>query len=241
MSIKKTFPDWVIGAVCTLLFLFITISGILDFTDPIEMKSFDLRARIAASGSKNPDIELVVISDDDLSELGRFPWSRDIIAQGIHNLSLAGARVIALDILFSEPEEAAGLEAVRTLKAKYEALGLERDIPGRSFYRRLTEAVKDLDNDAKLYTAMKEAGNIVLPVYFDTQSSGRDKEISPIAARDSLKNIEGLQDELAVSSLLWLGKMQPLLPAFAEATIGTGHANLFPDRDGYVRDQLHVL
>ncbi len=56
-----------------------------------------------------------------------------------------------------------------------------------------------------------------------------------------MKNIEGLQDELAVSSLLWLGKMQPLLPAFAEATLGVGHANLFPDRDGYVRDQLHVL
>ena len=104
MSIQKTFPDWVIGAVCTLFFLFITITGILDFTDPIEMKTFDLRAGLAAPDSRNPDIELVVISDDDLSELGRFPWSRDIIAQCIHNLSLAGARVIALDILFSEPE-----------------------------------------------------------------------------------------------------------------------------------------
>jgi len=241
MSTPKKFPDWVIGAACTLLFLFITISGTADFTDPIEMKSFDLRAKIAASKSKNPDIELVVISDEDLSELGRFPWSRDIIAQGIQNLSLAGARVIALDILFSEPEEAAGLETLKTLQAKYEDLGLERDIPGRSFYRRLTEAVKDLDNDAKLYTAMKEAGNVVLPVYFDTQSSSRDTEISPVVARDSLKNVDGLQDDLAVSSLLWLGKMKPLLPTFAEATVGVGHANLFPDGDGYVRDQIHVL
>jgi len=241
MSIQKTFPDWVIGAVCTLFFLFITITGILDFTDPIEMKTFDLRAGLAAPDSRNPDIELVVISDDDLSELGRFPWSRDIIAQCIHNLSLAGARVIALDILFSEPEEAAALETVKALKSKYEALGLERDVPGRSFYRRLTEAVKDLDNDAKLHTAIKEAGNVVLPVYFDTLSSGRDKEVSPLIDRDSLKNVEDLQDEWAVSSLLWLGKMKPILPVFAEATAGVGHANLFPDRDGTVRDQFHVL
>jgi eukaryotic-like serine/threonine-protein kinase len=241
MGIKKTFPDWVIGAVITLFFLFITFTGVLDFTDPIEMKSFDLRARLAAPDSRNPDIELVVITDDDLSELGRFPWSRDIIARCIHNLSLAGARVIALDILFSEPEEAAGLETVKALKEKYEALGLEQEIPGRSFYRRLTEAVKDLDNDAKLQTAIKEAGNVVLPVYFDTLSSGRDKEIAPFIARDSLKNIEGLQDEWAVSSLLWEGKMKPVLPLFAEATAGIGHANLFPDRDGAVRSQIHVL
>ena len=61
MAIKKTFPDWAIGAVITLFFLFITLTGILDFTDPIEMKSFDLRAELAASDVRNPDIELVVI------------------------------------------------------------------------------------------------------------------------------------------------------------------------------------
>jgi serine/threonine-protein kinase len=241
MSIQKTLPDWVIGAVCTLFFLFITLTGILDFTDPIEMKTFDLRAGLAASGSRNPDIELVVISDDDLSELGHFPWSRDIIAQCIHNLSLAGARVIALNIQFSEPEGAAALESVKALKSKYEALGLERDLPGRSFHRKLTETVQNLDNDAKLHTAIKEAGNVVLPVYFDTQSGGRDKEVPPFMDRDSLKNVEDLQDEWAVSSLLWLGKMKPILPTFAEATAGVGHANLFPDKDGTVRDQFHVL
>lgn len=241
MSIQKTFPDWVIGAVCTIFFLVITITGILDFTDPIEMKTFDLRAGLAAPGVRHPDIELVVISDDDLSELGRFPWSRDIIAQCIRNLSLDGARVIALDILFMEPEGAAALEIVNALKTKYEALGLERDLPGRAFHRRLTEAVNDLDNDAKLRTAIKEAGNVVLPVYFDTQSSGRDKEVSLFIERDALINVEGRQDDWAVSSLLWLGKMKPILPAFAEATAATGHANLFPDQDGYVRNQIHVL
>jgi serine/threonine-protein kinase len=241
MSIQKTFPDWVIGAVCTLFFLFITITGILNFTEPIEMKTFDLRVELTASGSRNPDIELVVISDDDLSELGSFPWSRDIIAQCIHNLSLAGARVIALDILFSEPEATAALETVKALKSKYEALGLEQNVAGRSFYRRLTEAVKDLDNDTKLHASIKEAGNVVLPVYFDTNSSDSDKDLSPIIARDSLKNVEDLQDEWAVSSLPWLEKMKPILPAFADATAAVGHMNIFPDRDGYVRDQFHVL
>jgi len=70
MKIKKTIPDWLIGIVITVLFLF-TLMGRFDFTNGLEMKTFDLRARIAAPQERNPDIELVVISDEDLAERHR--------------------------------------------------------------------------------------------------------------------------------------------------------------------------
>ena len=89
MKIEQKVPDWLIGSFVTLFFIFITLTGIFDFTDAIETKSFDFRSKIAASGERNPDIELVAITDDDLNELGRFPWPRSIIAQGIENLALA--------------------------------------------------------------------------------------------------------------------------------------------------------
>ena len=54
MKIKKTIPDWIIGVAVTLFFLFITLTGVLDFTDALEMKAFDLRARLAAPAEKNP-------------------------------------------------------------------------------------------------------------------------------------------------------------------------------------------
>jgi serine/threonine-protein kinase len=44
-----------------------------------------------------------------------------------------------------------------------------------------------------------------------------------------------------MSSLIWLDKVKPLLPAFAEAAAGIGHLNLFPDPDGSIRDQVHVI
>ena len=80
MKIKKTIPDWLIGIVITVLFLF-TFMDRFDFTNGIEMKTFDFRARIAAPQERNPDIELVVISDEDLAERGRWPcqgifWQR---------------------------------------------------------------------------------------------------------------------------------------------------------------------
>jgi len=241
MKITKAFPDWLIGAIVTLFFLSMTFTGTLDFTDAIEMKTFDFRVKLAAPEERNPDIEIVVISDDDLSELGRFPWPRHVLAQGIHNLSLAGARVIALNILFPEPEESAGLKTVISLKKSYETLGLTQEGPGLSFYKQLSQAAIDLDNDAKLCNAMKEAGNVVLPMYFDTLSSGRDMKIPEFIPKHAFKKVEGAKDEWTAGSLIWVSKAKPLLPAFADAAASIGHLNLFPDRDGTIRNHVHIL
>jgi CHASE2 domain-containing sensor protein/signal transduction histidine kinase len=48
------------------------------------------------------DIVIVAVDEQSLSELGRWPWPRDRHAQLIDILSEAGAKAIALDILFSE-------------------------------------------------------------------------------------------------------------------------------------------
>jgi len=241
MRIKKVFPDWVIGILLTLFFLFITLTGVLDFPGALEMKAFDLRARLAAQETRNPDIELVVISEEDLSELGRFPWPRDILAQGIRNLYAAGAKVIALNIYFPEPEESSGLKTVRMLKEAYEGLGPTRDSAGQAFGKRLSQAVVDLDNDAKLHKAIKDAGNVVLPVYFDTLSSGRDTQAPEFIVRHSYKRVKGTREEWAVGSLRWFSKLRPLLPSFAEVSAGIGHNNLFADEDGSIRNQVHVV
>ena len=241
MRIKKPFPSWLIGILLTLFFLFITLTGVLDFPGAIEMKAFDLRARLAALEDRNPDIELVVISEEDLFELGRFPWPRDILAQGIRNLSLAGAKVIALNIYFPEPEESSGLKTIRILKEAYEGLGLTQDSAAQTFGKKLSQAVSDLDNDAKLHKAIKDTGNVVLPVYFDTLSAGRDTKAPEFIVKHSYKEIKGTNEEWAVGSIRWFSKLRPLLPSFAEVAAGIGHNNLFADEDGAIRSQVHVV
>ena len=241
MRMKKFIPEWLIGAVITFFFLFVTFTGILDFTDPLEMKAFDFRARLAASGDVNPDIELVVITDEDLSELGRFPWPRDILAKAIRNLSAAGARVVALNILFPEPEESAGLKAVKGLKQEFEYLAFAQQKDGLLFSQKLAQAIKDLDNDAKLAGAIKEAGNVVLPVYFDTMSAGQDRKPPEFILPHLYKRVKAAGQEWAGGSVFWLSRIKPLLPAIAEPAASIGHINLFPDADGYIRNQVHVL
>lgn len=242
MLFKKGIPEWLIGLILTLLFLIMVVTGFLDFTDVIEKKTFDLRSRLSASGERNPDIEIVVIDDDDLAEIGRFPWPRNILAKGVDNLADAGAKVIALDIMFNEPEESAGLKAIKELKRVYVDLDLNsKDSSTKTFYGLLSKAEADLDNDGKLAQAFKKAGNVVLPFYFDTISTGRDQEVPQYITKNSYKDVDGLEDEFAIGSIRWYSKIKPLLPSFADSVAGIGHINLFPDSDGSIRSQTHAI
>jgi CHASE2 domain-containing sensor protein/predicted Ser/Thr protein kinase len=242
MVLKRGIPDWVIGLILTLVFLFIVRTGIGDFTDIIEKKTFDLRSRLSASGERNPDIEMVVIGEEDLDEIGRFPWPRNILAKAVDNLAMAGAKVIAMDIMFNEPEESAGLKTVKELKKTYTDLGLSKQgQTSKTFYDMLRKSEVDLDNDAKLADSFKKAGNVVLPIYFDMRSAGSDQEVPDYLAKHSFKVIQGLGDKWAMSSVMWFGRIKPLLPYFADRAEGIGHVNLFPDSDGSIRSQVHAI
>ena len=59
-----------------------------------------------AAWSRTPsaDIVIVAIDEQSLRELGRWPWSRRIHAELIRKLGAAGAKAIALDVAFAEPD-----------------------------------------------------------------------------------------------------------------------------------------
>ena len=62
---------------------------------------------VAVSGRPaRDDIIIVAIDDYSLSELGRWPWPRELHAQLIDRLTAARPRVIGLDVILSEPERA---------------------------------------------------------------------------------------------------------------------------------------
>src|SRR3954464_8914659 len=49
------------------------------------------------------DIAIVAIDETSMLRFGRFPWSRQVIARAIDALSAAHPKVIALDVLFTDP------------------------------------------------------------------------------------------------------------------------------------------
>jgi adenylate cyclase len=70
----------------------------------IDMKLKD--SRLIWRGPRTPDARVVIAALDpkSIKEVGRWPWPRTDVAELISNLQWYGAKVIGLDMIFSEPD-----------------------------------------------------------------------------------------------------------------------------------------
>ncbi len=93
--------------------LFGLISALISFVAyrqaPQTLQQLDLRmkdARFRIRGPVKPDNNIMVVAIDhaSISEIGRWPWSREITGRLVENIAQYGAKVTALDIVFSEPQ-----------------------------------------------------------------------------------------------------------------------------------------
>ena len=73
----------------------------------LEDWTLDLRFRYGRWEIEDPgkQIALVAIDDASLDTIGRWPWKRSLMAQATDEMARAGAKTIAFDILFVEPED----------------------------------------------------------------------------------------------------------------------------------------
>lgn len=85
----------------------------------VEGVAVDLLMRLRGPGPADPRVAIVAIDEESIDRYGRWPWRRDRVAELVTRLDRAGARVIALDILFSEPSRR---DEVVDLSAEDEAL-----------------------------------------------------------------------------------------------------------------------
>lgn len=85
-----------------LIVLLVTWSGVLSRVDNL---LYDLGQRLHTRPPP-ADLIIVAIDEDSLSKLGRWPWSRRLHAALVDRLHADGARVIALDLIFAEPDTA---------------------------------------------------------------------------------------------------------------------------------------
>lgn len=97
---------------------------IIYFFDPLflkflELKSLDLKFQTRGILQPGKETVIAAIDEKSLDELGRWPWSRDIQARLVNKLTEYGARVIAFDVVFSEPDTNPGLAKIRDFKNRF--------------------------------------------------------------------------------------------------------------------------
>lgn len=231
---KKIFlSDITIGIVLTLITLgaFIFQAG---FFESLEFKTYDMRSVLRQSTSQIEEIAIVTIDDDSISKIGRWPWPRSVIADGINAIQASGAKTIGLNILFSEPERNSGLEEIRNLK--------KLASKGSALSKALDEAEKRLDSDTTFMNSIRDAGDVVLPMFFTIGASLGEEE--PVLSSHTLMNLEDaetMQDDLIKYPVA--EGTTPVIPLeeFAQFSPAVGHANLVPDQDGVIRSELPLI
>jgi adenylate cyclase len=87
----------------------------LQFFDPqyvndhLESKTYDLRLQLrnfVVEQPKADDIVLVMIDEKSIAKIGRWPWSRKVQAQLVDRISSGRPKVLGIDIMYSERENA---------------------------------------------------------------------------------------------------------------------------------------
>lgn len=230
---KILLSDLAIGILLTVITLgaFLTQAG---FFESLELKTYDMRSVLRQSTSQIEEIAIVTIDDNSISNIGRWPWPRAIIGDGITAIKQAGAKAIGLNILFSEPERNQGLEEIRNLKT------IVQKNPG--LLKALNEAEKRLDSDTKLMESIQAASVVVLPMYFTIGPSLGEEE--PVLSSHTIINLEDaetMQDDQLRFPVT--EGTQPVIPLeeFAQFAPAIGHSNLEPDADGIIRSEIPII
>lgn len=100
-----------LGLSTSLVVLGVWLAGGLE---GLEGVAVDTWFRLRGRGEVDPRVAVVALDGESLDRYGRWPWRRDLTAELVTRLAAAGARVIALDMVFSEPsrhDEAVDLSA----------------------------------------------------------------------------------------------------------------------------------
>ena len=93
--------DWFLGV--GVVVLFAIFSRTSDLIPSLERKAYDLGVS-ATTRTPSDRIAVIAIDDASLENIGRWPWSRDVLATMTERLAAAKVKVIGNTVLFSEPQ-----------------------------------------------------------------------------------------------------------------------------------------
>lgn len=183
--------------------------------------SYDLqlRARILVPHkSLSTQIAIVDIDDRSIVKQGRWPWSREQLAELITKLKADGAVVIAFDMIFPEAEK-------NIVNELYEQLRKQKQNASPLFLQQLKKSAPSFDQDIKFAHSLNGVDSI-LGISF----SPRPETVGILPA--AVKTLTSEEKKYGfIEAAGFIGNL-PIIQKYATAA---GFINVFPDDDGIIR------
>ena len=237
ISVKKT--DVLIAAVIAVAFIAFSFKAFPLF-EGLERIIYSVEMRLDLSRSMGENrIAIVNIDEKSLKQLGPWPWPRNLIAEMISILKTNRAKLIGLDLLYSQKEQNPGLNEIKKLHetiSEHQKTANEKVSHGW-ILERLEQIEKRMDNDRELSQAVRASGNIILPVLgkfgkFDTELIIPIDSFLKTNSLRSTRVSKDLRDRISVIQL------KTPYRELSENTRGLGHINLSPVKS--MEGQAHL-
>ncbi len=216
-------------------FWFFYIRG-CEFIDAVELKSLDYRFRWKKSDVPSQNVVIVAIDEKSLKELGRWPWTRDVIAEGTRKLFELGASVIGFDIIFSEEEE---------FKQKEEIFKFLQTIEDEETREHLIKVINEIDPDKNLAKVFKTYKDKIVAGYFVFM---RKEELGETTLKWTDKYLASSQIKVIINSTPSVPiKVQKAfavennIESIEKSVAHFGFFNVQSDEDGIYRRALLLL
>ena len=183
----KIYIVWMIG----LITLAAVITGY--WVNPpalhrLEMLFQDAHFQVRGPVQAGPEVVIAAIDEKSIDELGRWPWSRKVMAQLVEKLVAHQVKVIAFDVVFSSPDESAGKENLIKIRER-----LKGEISDKPLVDSLLNPlIEDADNDAQFAAALRQSRRSVLGYFYYFKPDGLE-HLSDKELQSYLHNIKSTQ------------------------------------------------
>ncbi len=225
---KRQFYPVMAGLLLVFGFLAVQLSetgALKSLQQRLEWLAYNVRLNASLPEENKPDPRIIIVDIDEksLKAEGRWPWSREKIANLVDRLFEKKVAVVAFDVLFAEPEVNPAQRVLDKLS------GVER----QNVTPALQGVMAQLDADAKLAAKLK-GRNVVLAYSFGNEHQEAVGQLpQPLANTDST----ALQNSL----IPLMSSYSANLPRLQQATRYGGFINADPDEDGILRRSPLVM
>jgi CHASE2 domain-containing sensor protein len=212
----------------------------------VEAKALDLRFHLRGMKQPGAPVILVAIDDRSIAELGRWPWSRRRFAEIVQWLHAAGAKVVAFDLLFTEPETAVEPALLHRMRQALEDFDGPLQAPEREAFEHIVRRMEESSGpDVAFASAMREAGNVVLPFamtvgHTSLQPQPAQPAPPPTIAQAAYRILQNLSANQLPVALRGRAIMAPI-DSIAHRAAALGHVDVVFDTDGTPRYDYPVI
>jgi adenylate cyclase len=188
-------------------------------------------------GPTPPRDKVVIVEADDqaVATLGRWPWHREIYAQIFHAIFELGAKDLALDVAYSEPEE-------RIPADIYQAF--EKD-------PKIIEKLRAAEGDPVLAEVIRAYRNRIVLGYaseIECQPRYNPSADCPVNDAEIIQDVDQALSKFSLkvplvqtpeqaqaSPFTYFIRVFANIPSFRDAALHAGYFGVNPDNDGYIR------